>query len=187
MQKVRDIISSLVLWATRPEASVSEAARVMAEAEVGALAVVNEYGQLIGIITERDLITRVMVQGLNPDEVKVQEVMTSDVEVVEIDASTLTALEKMTRRNCRHLPVLDGGQVVSMLSAKDLLRAELKYREQMVSEVIGELVNSSHQEVRLIWQCQVCNHQLYLMDYPVECPKCKNEQSFILREIKIKS
>ncbi len=184
MQKIRDIIPSLELWATGPDASIAEAARVMTNAGIGALAVVNEYGQLIGIITERDLITRVMVHGVDPENVKVRDVMTRDVEVVELNAPTLTALEKMTRRNCRHLPVMDGDQVVSMLSVKDLLRAELKYREQMMSQAIGELAHHSEKDVMLIWQCHACGHTVEMLDYPHQCPQCEHENTLSLKEIK---
>ena len=185
MLKIIDIIPSLQLWAVHPDTTLLEAARIMNEADIGALAVINDYGQLIGIITERDLIRRVLVQSADPNDIRVDAVMTRDVEVIDKDASTLQALEKMTRRRCRHLPVMDGDKVMTMLSVKDLLRAELKHREQVMADAIRILSAESRLSVTMLWRCNRCGERMGSVDHPKTCPHCRAENSFHLVDITI--
>ncbi|MCS7182255.1 MAG: CBS domain-containing protein [Thermoanaerobaculum sp.] len=109
------------VYSISPEATVLEAARAMDEHNVGSLLVVKN-GQPVGIFSERDLMRRVVVLGKNPAKVKVGEVMSREVTVVEPDTRVKEAMAIMTERRCRHLPVVEQGRVVGLVSIGDLVR-----------------------------------------------------------------
>ncbi len=104
-------------------ASLPEAARQMADAEVGALAVVDEALSLMGIISERDLVLA-MADEDDPATVKVGEYTTSEVETARLDEESGAVGRRMLDAGIRHLPVVDHDQVVGMLSMRDLLAVE---------------------------------------------------------------
>lgn len=111
---------------THLRATVREVCQSLRDQGVGALAVVDE-GNLVGIISERDVVTRVVAPGADPQMTFVSEVMTSPVRTVTEDISSLEALELMHDGRFRHLPVLDrGGRLVGMLSVRDLLRGRIE-------------------------------------------------------------
>ncbi|MCS7312406.1 MAG: CBS domain-containing protein [Acidobacteria bacterium] len=172
MLKVRDILPSLEVWVTFPEATVLEASRLMAEHQVGALPVVNEYGQLIGIVTERDVLYQVVARDRDPRQTSVADIMTRDVEVVDLDDSSLQALYKMSVRRCRHLPVVHDNQVVGMLSIKDILWAELR-RQQTAASTRQASLAEDH-----AWVCVQCDFRLTTWMPPDKCPRCGAFHSF---------
>ncbi len=124
MVRVQDILRDRTLFFVETDETVASVVRRMAELRVGAILVLaNE--QLRGLFSERDLMTRVVVPGLNPETTPVKEVMSTDLSTID-EASTLEeALECMDRNNCRHLPVLRRGAVCGFLSMRDLMRFEL--------------------------------------------------------------
>ncbi len=75
-----------------------------------------------GIFTERDLMTRVILNGLDPTTTRVAEVMTADVACVQPSTPASEAMAIMTERRCRHLPVVEGGEIVGVISIGDLVR-----------------------------------------------------------------
>jgi CBS domain-containing protein len=120
--KVRDVASSAVV-AVGPAASLREATQLMAKHRVGS-AVVQDAEQLIGILTERDVLNAV-ASGTVPDEVTVQDIMTADVVTVGPDWDLVEAAGEMARRRIRHLVVYEGGQLLGVLSVRDVLPALL--------------------------------------------------------------
>jgi CBS domain-containing protein len=113
-------------FTTHLRATVREVCQSLRDQGVGALAVVDE-GNLVGIISERDVVTRVVAPGADPQTTFVSEVMTSPVRTVTEDISSLDALELMHEGRFRHLPVLDrAGRLVGMLSVRDLLRGRIE-------------------------------------------------------------
>jgi len=92
---------------------------VMASHRIGALPVV-EGRHLIGIFTERDVVTRVVAAGRDMDRTQVEEVMTRRPETVSIDCSLTEALEVMLHGRFRHLPVMANGEVVGVISMRDI-------------------------------------------------------------------
>jgi CBS domain-containing protein len=104
-----------------PEASAWEAAQAMDRHNVGSLLVVDKEVP-VGIFSERDLMRRVVVPGKDPKKVKVKEVMSKDVTVVEPTTRVKEAMAIMTERRCRHLPVVEGGRIVGLVSIGDLVR-----------------------------------------------------------------
>jgi len=104
-----------------PAAPVIEAARTMRDAQVGAL-FVSEGAQYIGIVSESDLVRRVLAAGGDVRQVRVSEVMTTPIITIEIDRSAHEASDLMAERGIRHVAVTEDGKIVGMLSVRDLLR-----------------------------------------------------------------
>jgi CBS domain-containing protein len=120
--KVRDVASSAVV-AVGPAQSLREATRLMAKHHVGS-AVVQDAEQLVGILTERDVLNAV-ASGAEAEAVTVQDIMTADVVTVGPDWDLVEAAAEMARRRIRHLVVYEGGQLLGVLSVRDVLPALL--------------------------------------------------------------
>ena len=119
-------------------ATVMETIRAMVAGNVSAV-VVLEAGRLAGVFTERDVVVRVVLGGLDADKTPVAEVMTRNPVTVREDADRSSVLRIMNERHIRHLPVVDAeGRVVAMLSMRHLLRAEVFDLEQTVWELVKE-------------------------------------------------
>jgi CBS domain-containing protein len=104
---------------------VLDAAEFMANRIIGGVCVLNEDGRLIGLLTERDLLNRIVLPRRDPASVKISEVMSEVLAVIETSDTPHEALERMERIGRRHLPVVDGERWVGMLSMRDLMRVEL--------------------------------------------------------------
>ncbi|MBI5867875.1 MAG: CBS domain-containing protein [candidate division Zixibacteria bacterium] len=107
---------------------VMDAVKTMTQHDVGALPVL-ESDRLVGVFSERDLMKRVIVKGLDPAKTTVASVMTTDMITADINDDDATALKKMTSRQCRHLPVIDNNKLVGFLSARDLMKREVEGKE----------------------------------------------------------
>ena len=121
-----------------PEATAAEAADLMLARRVGAVMVV-EHGRLVGIVTERDLVFRLLACSLQPAETKLATLMTPDPETLGPDDTAVAALEKMLAGHYRHLPVLRGDELCGMVSIRDIYEAvrhmleeELKSAESLI-------------------------------------------------------
>lgn len=121
--KVRELFRPEILTVALDETLVEAAARMDLN-EVGALAVLRE-GELIGIITERDL-TRALAEGADPRGASVEDYMTDRPVTVSPSTDASEAASRMLDVGARHLPVVDGGKVVGMVSARDLLVDEVR-------------------------------------------------------------
>jgi CBS domain-containing protein len=103
-----------------PEASVLDAIKVLASEDIGA-AVVMTGDRLAGIFSERDYTRKVILKGRSSDNTRVQEIMTSNVVVVSPRTKTRDCMALMTEKSIRHLPVVDEGRVVGMVSIRDIV------------------------------------------------------------------
>lgn len=114
-----------------PDATVLEAIEKMVEVGVGAVAVVDESDELVGIFTERDVIRRVAVRRLSVEETKVFEVMSSPVQTARIDTNPSEALSTMDSNHLRHLPIVDDeGRIRGMLSIRHVLHKMVEDLDQ---------------------------------------------------------
>ena len=104
------------------QATVLDAAVTMHERQVGAVMIV-EQGRLVGIATERDVMFRVVAAGRDPAATRLGEIMTPDPETLRPDDLAVQALAMMRKGRYRHLPVLDGSDVIGMVSIRDLYEA----------------------------------------------------------------
>jgi CBS domain-containing protein len=120
--KVRDVASAAVV-AVGPAQSLREATQLMAKHRVGS-AVVQDAEMLVGILTERDVLNAV-ASASDPEQVSVEEIMTADVVTVGPDWDLIEAARVMAHRRIRHLVVYEGGQLLGVLSVRDVLPAVL--------------------------------------------------------------
>jgi len=113
------------------EAPVLEVIRLMAEYHIGSVLVMRG-GELMGIATERDYARKVILQGRSSADTPVSAIMTTPVACVSPEDSVTDCLSMMTDRRIRHLPVLDGGQIVGMISIGDLVKAVIEEQQQEI-------------------------------------------------------
>jgi CBS domain-containing protein len=118
VMKVRDVMTSNVVTAT-PETTLEEISNMMKTEDTGAIPVVDE-GELIGIVTDRDIVIRCVAEGRDPSEVSAEEILSEEVEVVDRETDVAEALNIMGRRQVRRLPVVEKGELVGMVSLGDL-------------------------------------------------------------------
>jgi CBS domain-containing protein len=123
-----------------PDASVFDAIKLMADKAIGSLVVMDESGELVGIVTERDYARKVIIKGRSSRETPVAEIMTSKVFTTTSDHRVDKCMEMMTEHKIRHLPVVEDGGVVAMISIGDLVQAiiadqkeEIEHLEQYIS------------------------------------------------------
>jgi len=108
------------IWSIGPEESVLDAITLMSEKQIGCL-VVLIGGQLAGIVSERDYARKVILMGRSSQETRVREIMTTPALFVTPEKTVAEAMRIMTNRRVRHLPVLEGDNIVGMLSIGDLV------------------------------------------------------------------
>jgi len=125
MHTLDQVLHKRTLVSAAPAETVLDVARRMETARVGAL-VVMESGRLVGVFSERDLMTRVVCAGRDPAATPVGEVMTREGVTAQVTDRTGACEEKMRRAGCQHLPVLAGSRVITMLSMRDLLQDDLE-------------------------------------------------------------
>ena len=127
MRTVRQLLEakSPAIHAIRPEAPVLDAIRLMAEAHIGAV-LVMDGPRLVGILSERDYARKVVLQGRSSADTPVSEIMTSNVLTTwSLDTSD-RCMQTMTEHRIRHLPVIDGDEVVGIVSIGDLVKAVIE-------------------------------------------------------------
>ena len=129
-QPVRNVMEQEKLLTASPETTVSKAAKLMAERKVGAVLVIDEQ-RLVGIFTERDAVFRVIARGLDSQTTRLADVMTAAPKSVAPDKSFGYALLTMHENGFRHLPVIENGRLIGVVSARDALDPDL---EEFVSE-----------------------------------------------------
>jgi CBS domain-containing protein len=131
MHTLEQVLRSRRLLTAHPDDKVYDVVNRMTAARVGAVTVLDEE-RLAGVFSERDLMTRVVVPGLDPRRTRVGDVMTREVITADLREDRDSCLDKMQRTGCRHLPVLANGHVLAMISMRDLLWDEI---EEQVEEI----------------------------------------------------
>lgn len=126
---VPDIVSEQKIELLPASTTVRAAASNMAERHIGAV-LIGESGRLMGIFTERDLLIRVVARGLDPDTTPLTAVMTPDPDTVGPDDLASLALERMRTSGYRHVPVVEDGKVVGIVSLRDLYAAAKRELEE---------------------------------------------------------
>ena len=122
MTTIRQILAGKPdIYSIEPDATVLDALRLLEQKNVGALLVMRG-GVLSGIFSERDYARRMILHGRSSKETKVREVMTPDVFVISPDTTSGECMVHMTDRHIRHLPVVEGGRVVGVISIGDVVR-----------------------------------------------------------------
>jgi CBS domain-containing protein len=134
MKTLREIMRPGFVHSVPRDATVSAAVRVMAVSNVGIVAVLDG-DRLAGVFSERDVVRRVIDRGLDPTTTPVAGVMTTDLVVADADDDYQSAMRTMDGANIRHLPVVASGQLLSMLSIRDLMRADLETKGREIRDL----------------------------------------------------
>jgi CBS domain-containing protein len=131
---VRSLLSKKrapTVWTIGPEASVYQAIETMSERQVGAL-VVTSGGRLLGIVSERDYARKVILKGRHSQNTRVREIMSTPVLFVTPEKSVDDCMRLMTSRRVRHLPVMEGDNVVGIISIGDVVDWIISSHEQTI-------------------------------------------------------
>ncbi len=136
MSTVRQVLAGkgAALYAVAPEVAVLEAIRAMAEHRVGALLVMQGEA-LIGVVSERDYARKVILLGRSSSDTPVRTIMSSPVITVSPDDSVSHCMQLMTERHVRHLPAVENGRVVGMVSIGDLVKAVIAEQRAQIEQL----------------------------------------------------
>ncbi len=136
MKKVIDIleVKGHDLWSIKPSDSVFDAMKLMAEKGIGAL-LVMEGEKLVGIISERDYARKVILQGRASRTTEVREIMTSRVVYAEPHQAVEESMAIMTDKRIRHLPVMEGGRVIGIISIGDLVKSIIAEQKFIIEQL----------------------------------------------------
>ena len=121
-------------WTIAPNATVFDALTLMAREDIGALLVV-ENGDVVGIFSERDYSRKIILHGKSSRDTAVQEIMTPEVLCVSSDQSVTKCMALMTDKRIRHIPVLDNGQLVGVISIGDVVKAIITEQQIMINHL----------------------------------------------------
>ena len=125
-----------------PDDKTLSVARVLTERGIGAALVRDASGALLGIISERDIVRGMANQGQGTTQLPAEKLMTRDLVTVTPQTSVNEAMEVMTRRRVRHLPVLENGQLVGLVSIGDLVKARIDEVEHEAAELKAYVVSA---------------------------------------------
>ena len=139
MKTVRDLlrVKGNQVWSIEPDVSVYEALTLMAEKDIGALVVLDSASQLAGILSERDYARKIVLKGKTSRETAVREIMTEKVVYVRTDQTIEDCMALMTNKRIRHLPVLEEGRLLGVISIGDVVKDIISEQEF----IIGQLEN----------------------------------------------
>lgn len=122
------------VWSVSPDETVFQALKLLAEKDIGAL-VVLEGGEVTGIFSERDYARKVILQGKSSADTRVREVMSSRVLYVRPEQSVDECMALMTENHVRHLPVIQGKQLVGVISIGDLVKSVISHHEFIIEQL----------------------------------------------------
>jgi len=136
MQTVQHLLEGKerAVYAVDPQAPVLEAIRLMAQHHVGAL-LVMQNGETVGIISERDYARKVILLGRSSADTPVREIMSSPVITVNLLNTLDECMRLVTQRRVRHLPVVDDGRVIGMVSIGDLVKAVIEEQQHTIEQL----------------------------------------------------
>lgn len=137
MKTIKEILEGKgsQVWSIAPDASVMDALKLMAEKEVGALAV-TEDGKLVGIVSERDYARKVILKGRASRDTSVKEIMATRVICTQLDQSVDECMALMTEKRVRHLPVMSDGELVGIVSVGDLVKSIIADQQFVIDQLV---------------------------------------------------
>lgn len=127
--------SDRTIHSITPEASVFDALKLMAEKNIGALLVMTKAEHPVGIFTERDYARKIVLMARSSKETPVRDVMTSPVMYVSPDRTSEECMALMTEHRLRHLPVIDGGKLIGLISIGDLVKDVISEQKFIIEQL----------------------------------------------------
>lgn len=137
MATVRQVLEEKghTVWTIGPDASVYDAVALMAEKEIGALPVVQD-GRLVGLISERDYARKVILRGRASKDTPVRDIMTARVVYARPDQTVEECMAVITDQRVRHLPVLENGRLIGLISIGDLVKAIIAEQQFIIDQLV---------------------------------------------------
>lgn len=159
-----------------PETTLQECAKIMAKKHVGGL-IIKENNVLKGIMTEQDVVRKIIAKGKDPRNVPVREVMETKITTIKPDKDIFDAIIMMRDKNIRHLPVMDNEKMLGLLTMKDVLKIEPQLFDLLIEKF--ELREEENKPIHNIGEnegvCETCGEyfpKLYEVDGSMMCFKC---------------
>lgn len=136
MKTVRQLlgVKGQEVYSIAPEASVHDAMALMAQKNIGALLVLED-GKLVGLVSERDFARKLYLLERSPKDVKVREIMTTDVVYVRPDQTNEECMALVTEKRVRHLPVLEKGRLIGIISIGDLVKDTIGEQQFIIQQL----------------------------------------------------
>ncbi len=136
MINVRDLVrrKGSQVYSVAPEATVLQALKLMAKENIGAVLVMQGV-RLAGILSERDCVRKLDLDGKTAEGTRVEEIMTSDVLSVDASQSLEECMAVMTDKNIRHLPVYENNELIGVISVRDVLKEVVDYQRFMITQL----------------------------------------------------
>jgi signal-transduction protein with cAMP-binding, CBS, and nucleotidyltransferase domain len=171
---VREAMSSPVISVEENE-DIVQVANKMREQRVGAVIVVNSSGNPVGIVTERDIVTRVVADGVDPNMVVASKVMTSPVKMVEPELGLMDAMKMMDKENIRRLGVIYKGELVGIITDRSIIRLIPTIMDIMKEqkEIMGDTQSSGASTAGYCDRCEVYSNNLREIDGDFLCEECR--------------
>ena len=171
---VREAMSSPVISVDENE-DIVQVANKMREQRVGAVIVVNDNGNPVGIVTERDIVTRVVADGLDPNMLVASKVMTSPLKMVEPELGLMDAMKMMDRENIRRLGVIYKEELVGIITDRSIIRLVPTILDIMKEqkEIMGDNTKRGTSSVGYCDRCEVYSNNLREIDGEFLCEECR--------------
>jgi len=165
----------------KPDISVSECSKLMDLNHVGSLIVKD--GSFIGIVTEQDIVRKIVAKGLNPETIKIKEAIETNLFTIAGNEDIYDALVLMRDKNIRHLPVVQNGELIGFLTIKDILKIQPQLFELIVDkfELKEEYNKPIFHKRRLENDCEICSNFsiLHYFDYKWICDDCAELKNLV--------
>ncbi|MEJ5351670.1 MAG: CBS domain-containing protein [Melioribacteraceae bacterium] len=141
MKSIREKVLSKKILTVKSGTNIYDTVLFMAEHNIGLVPVLSDDGKLLGVFSERDLVRRVIAKGLDLKTTKVDEVMSKDLVIADINESYEECLKKMKDRGTRHILIIENEKLAGILSIRDLLEIDLKVQKETI-EVLHNYIYS---------------------------------------------
>ncbi len=144
METVRDVLADKgkKVVTVSPDSTILEALSIMKAESIGAVLVVDDAGEIAGILSERDYARKVVLDGKSSKDTAVSEIMTTKLAVIGPDNTVEEAMALMSEKRCRHLPVLEDGRLCGVISIGDVVRAVIQDKEVLINQ-LEQYISSS--------------------------------------------
>jgi CBS domain-containing protein len=141
MKSLKDTLVTQTLLTVKSGTKIYDVVCFMAEHNIGLVPVLSEDGKLLGVFSERDLVRRVISRGLDLNSTAVEEMMTKDLVLANVNETYEQCLQKMKERGTRHILIIENEKLVGLLSIKDLLEMDVKVQRETI-EVLHNYIYS---------------------------------------------
>lgn len=183
--KVKEAMVEEVVTITKDK-NIRECGELMKQEDVGSLLVL-ENDSVIGLITATDLVREIIAKDLKPTKIKISDVMTTHLHTISPNKNLLDATKILLKKNIKRLPVVENGELVGLISYKDILKItpELndfllrKVEEEEIEEKFGKEITEEEVEENI---CEICGNyseDLEMIDGQWVCEECREESSMV--------